>query len=202
MPNNIYNILTIEAPSREALDVVLKQIKGRGKDPRSGADRCISFTRIVPHPHVNLQTTVKGSYGHDKPLWYEWNIERWGTKWDAYACQPPQIDSNTVVLRYDTANGSSAKVIYALSANYPGCTFTLECGEDMNQWHRVLVFTANDWNLIKAFDDGIGFGWTDDEAAQWLDPEILYPYRPEDLRFYANEAEYEAAIERRKGKVA
>lgn len=51
------------------------------------------------------------------PTWYEWCIQNWGTKWNAYQCRPLQKDSDTMV--FYTAWSSVPKIVALLSGKYP-----------------------------------------------------------------------------------
>lgn len=66
MPNHITNILYLEGPRSD-----IEQIIGPDSDPE-----IFSFKFVVPHP-VEADTDVNWD-------WYNWHVENWGTKWDAY----------------------------------------------------------------------------------------------------------------------
>lgn len=54
-------------------------------------------------------------YGH--PTWYDWCIEHWETKWNAYQCRPLDAHADTMV--FYTAWGSVPKLTAVLSKRYP-----------------------------------------------------------------------------------
>src|SRR5271157_538853 len=115
MPNWCSNTLIIEAPSPEALDTVLRRIKGKGRD------QFISFTRIVPHPKENM-----GIRGNLQPgnidKWCEWNLEHWGTKWNAHDCDLT-VEGNVATVRFRTAWSPAGEAIRALSQLFPDVNF-------------------------------------------------------------------------------
>lgn len=64
-------------------------------------------------------------YGYDN--WYDWNIENWGTKWNAYDIK---IFQNTI--EFQTAWSTPEPVIQKLSEKFPETTFTIKyADEDM-----------------------------------------------------------------------
>lgn len=80
MPNHVLNIITLKgAPER--ITEILEKIKydeiGIGS---------IDFEKIIPMPsniyRGNLGLKEREQYG--KYNWYDWSIENWGTKWNAY----------------------------------------------------------------------------------------------------------------------
>ena len=68
-----------------------------------------------------LNATLKAFDETGHMYWYDWNINNWGTKWNAYS----QKDTEDDQFHYETANGSSKVVIEALSKEFPDVTLTL-----------------------------------------------------------------------------
>lgn len=100
MPNHITNIIT--APAH----VIDSIINGDGN---------VDFSLIIPEP-AGIERG--GCSGHHEPgvvCWYEWNIQNWGTKWNAY---DTDVISDTEV-RFDTAWSHPLPVIEELVKRFP-----------------------------------------------------------------------------------
>jgi hypothetical protein len=107
MPNHITTIL--RGP-REAIDALLTE---------AGVD----FNRIIPMPDdVITEDDPAGMKGDPIPYpegaidWYDWSIQNWGTKWNAYETEVSEHDT---VVRFDTAWAHPYPVISALSERFP-----------------------------------------------------------------------------------
>jgi hypothetical protein len=94
MPNWCSNSVTIEATDSESL----KQLQNAVNEEKE------LFNQFVPQPKFE---------GSDD--WYMWNVENWGTKWDA---QPFNIhwENNKVSFTMDTAWGPPIKFYEAMEA--------------------------------------------------------------------------------------
>lgn len=53
------------------------------------------------------------------PTWYEWSINNWGTKWNAYECAPNEFSDNSTELNFWTAWAPPHPVLQMLSEQYP-----------------------------------------------------------------------------------
>ena len=117
MPNHIYNVVTFDCPherAAEILQAVEMEVCGLGS---------IDFEKLIPMPEDvyrgPLGMKEMEQYPGDKN-WYDWSINNWGTKWNAYGYDylPQKEDA----LVFNTAWSSVPKVISALSEKYPEVT--------------------------------------------------------------------------------
>lgn len=150
MPNWCSNTLIIEAPSLEALDAVLMRIKGRRKR------QFISFTRIAPHPKENMGIRGNLQPGN-KDKWYDWNLEHWGTKWNAHDCDL-KVDNNVATLGFRTAWDRPREAILALSCLFPDVDFELRYSEWQAGFQGLVRFKAGDDDEIMYMQPEFGFG--------------------------------------------
>lgn len=68
-------------------------------------------------------------YGY--PDWYEWSVDKWGTKWDV--CEPHyECGGDTILMDFETAWNTPKAALLALSRQYPDLTIYLEyASEDL-----------------------------------------------------------------------
>ena len=98
------------------------------------------FNYFVPCPE-ELRNSKKGfpadpneesnteKYGY--ATWYEFNIENWGTKWDACEITIEDFDDDTLTLTFDTAWSPPEQFYFALHDNEWVFTASfVECGCD------------------------------------------------------------------------
>lgn len=67
---------------------------------------------------------------YDAPTWYEWSINNWGTKWNAYGYDENADYSENDNLWFQTAWSASHPVIEKLSQMYPDITFEHEWADE------------------------------------------------------------------------
>ena len=82
-------------------------------------DRITDFAMVIPEPE-NIETG--GCNGEHEPgvvCWYHWNIENWGTKWNAYSTKIGASENGVTELRFESAWSHPYPVIEALSKKFP-----------------------------------------------------------------------------------
>jgi hypothetical protein len=123
MPNWVYNSLTVTADDPEVITKVVTEVRGTEEE---GAEP-ISFQSIIPRP------------AEKESDWYAWNIENWGTKWDA--CNDVQVDHDGTIVSYsfDTAWAPPIPIVKALSERYPETTVELSYEEEQGWGGEVAM---------------------------------------------------------------
>lgn len=133
MPNHITNIIT-----SKRLSDIYKILKGHEAD--------VDFNRLVPMP-----SDVVASYGTAglHPKWYDWSIENWGTKWNAYEiCATPDD------IRFDTAWSCPVPIVQALADHY--IPFRWEyADEDIGHNAGVWTYTGSGDPIYSEFGDPV-----------------------------------------------
>jgi len=111
MPNHITNILHIEGPRSD-----IDQIIGQNDDPEF-----FSFKYVVPHPP---EANEDDDSSWD---WYNWHINNWGTKWDAYETAFISNDTSEpyAEINFQTAWSPPAAWLASAVEKFPNLGFKL-----------------------------------------------------------------------------
>lgn len=117
MPNHIQNIIDIEG-DQDIIDKLKADIycKLNSEELKylNPNDYYFSFKKIIPQPIFK-----------NEEEWYDWNIENWGTKWDAY-----HQNNKDNQLSFQTAWYHCRPVIKKLSMLYPTLTFKVQYADE------------------------------------------------------------------------
>ena len=138
MPNHCYNRVTVYSANTD--DVA--KIKQMFEDENT-------FTQIIPEPDwlntplmssqakfigqergkvgelPQYEDTAFGrmlrfkSTGHTDDRWYDWRVQNWGTKWDAYDVEILDDDPEQLEVGFNTAWSPPESICHALREQYP-----------------------------------------------------------------------------------
>ena len=139
MPNLCDNTLEVSADpkNREAL----KQLKDFVDNSIFEDGDRFTFEGVLPMPKEldipsrfpkteELDALEKANIEkHGHPNWYDWRIEKWGTKWDAYDCYQNDLQLDYVCLGFYTAWSPPLPYYKALSEKYPLLSIDIEYSE-------------------------------------------------------------------------
>ena len=119
MPNNTQNIMKVIG-EKEAVAKCFDLIKGKtSNDPNR--EQLIDFEKIIPMPeHIfrgSLGEKERELYGENN--WYDWSVDNWGTKWNAYYCE--RIDDSTI--KFFTAWSVPEPIYKNISEMFPSLKF-------------------------------------------------------------------------------
>lgn len=81
MPNHIMNRVKITGPI-EKLNEFYNFNKSLAKENNEEEDMELDFNKAIPEPIYNSKSDNTSSDGLLD--WYEWRVDNWGTKWNAY----------------------------------------------------------------------------------------------------------------------
>lgn len=85
-------------------------------------------------------------YGH--PSWYQWSIEHWGTKWNAY--QFAELTPRSDTMEFQTAWSSVPEIIRSLSLRYSEQTISYRWADE-NIGHNVGELTCKSGMITDLF---------------------------------------------------
>lgn len=143
MPNHITNKV-YPRTSGKKLETILETIRSE--------NRIIDFEKIIPMPENifrgNLGNAEREQYGRNN--WYDWSIEHWGTKWNAYDGSYNEFEK---CITFDTAWAMPSKIIVALSEMFPDVEFYVEYADE-DVGHNCGFFTIKngkdyDWDAME-----------------------------------------------------
>jgi len=129
MPNHCVNFLEISDNEGDNIKQVIDAIEG---------ERLIDFSKIIPYPErfaemdavAEAYRKEHGYAGAPKDGFnsggYEWCIENWGTKWNAYKIEVVERDEYRIVIKFETAWSAPRPVIIKLAEMFPQYQFNHE----------------------------------------------------------------------------
>ena len=143
MPNHVTNTLIIIGTEAQ-INAVLEFILGDGED------NYIEFNNIVPQPPEVLESIGANELGNGDLLWYEWRLDNWGTKWEAY--DQMLIEEN--VLQFDTAWSMPEPIYIALSNKFPEIDFEVEWSDEDSSYNCGVGKYRNGEAKINEYEGG------------------------------------------------
>ncbi len=183
MPNWFYLTLEVNG-SRKDVEEFVDNVQGSKKNDTEELE--FDFNHFIPQPN----NIFKESVGSDKkqelneqgiPNWYDWNIENWGTKWNA-TCDVRDIyysseeDVSSVRYGLSTAWADPRPILHKMIEMYPQLHFTIE-GEEESTAYGIYINTSEDVFLEEEptmTDDMNG------KEVYWKDTDSLYYYMDND----------------------
>ena len=133
MPNWCSNRLAVSTWSQtEKEDEAKKQIKeflSKAEVVKEDGEvvSSLSMNNLYPMPK-ELENTKAGITG-DKPNWYDWRVEHWGTKWDIDGCLEYD-DEEYLEYCFDSAWAPPTAFLEKVSKDFPLLKFVLKYEEE------------------------------------------------------------------------
>ena len=151
MPNHCYNRVTLYPAGSDTPKAIadIEKIKGFFEDENT-------FNHIIPEPdwaNIPLMSKdVKGlvydrgkvgelpidgrfpSTDRQDDRWYDWRVQNWDTKWDAYDVEVVDDDPENMEITFNTAWSPPESICHALREQYPDVSiswFYDEPGEEI-----------------------------------------------------------------------
>lgn len=139
MPNHVTNIINADKAVLDAL---------------TGENGEVDFNSVIPMPdnifRGNLGLKERTEHGANN--WYDWSVNNWGTKWNAYSIQ--RVDDQTI--SFETAWAHPLPVIKALSQKFPDYVLTVDyADEDLGyNFGAYTMRNGETTNNFAAFEEG------------------------------------------------
>ena len=107
MPNHVYTRITISDPTKKQKEILKKIEKAEG------------LCRYYKPMPKELEGTTSPS---DKPNWYDWCLENWGTKWGCY-----DFEMDDDVISFTSAwSPIGENIIQMFAKDFPSFTYSWE----------------------------------------------------------------------------
>ena len=173
MPNWVFNHLTIEGSEGDIAKVkaqlnkpFTKQFNLEDKEQVLYSNPVIAFWNIIAPPEDKLDEyfgvhgySDGGKKGDTEYNWYNFNKNKWGTKWDIgvadgveYSETELQEESDTSLhYRFDTAWSPPTPAIQELSKQYPELKITLSYEEE-SEWGGEIEYLAGEEVSVDEYD--------------------------------------------------
>ena len=170
MPNWCDNSAQFSHEDKSKIDLIEKALQAEEKQV---------FNAIRPMPESESEN------------WYDWNVNNWGTKWDASVHEWERRDDNTIWMTFDTA-WAPPTALY---------DFMNEQGYDVSAYYNEggMAFCGK---YEQGFDDCYEYDITDTDSLDQIPEDIADYACLEDSREYweseqeaeREQAEYEATV--------
>ena len=129
MPNHCYNKVTFYSSGNDT-----DETRNQMRDIKQMFDEESIFTQIIPEPdwpntpnkngelpvkHDDPWLTYRWSDGRQDDRWYDWRVQNWDTKWDAYDVEVTDDDPDQFEVTFNTAWSPPEAICSALREQYP-----------------------------------------------------------------------------------
>lgn len=142
MPNWVYNQLTVSG-ERHEVDMFVQKASASAIDWMTEDDRDaeLSFANFI---------RPSDPEGYRNGGWYQWNIDNWGTKWDATRVERSD-EGDSVSYTFDTAWSPPEPVFHAMVEQFPRLDFEMHYLEEQG-WGGELAGRGGIYWIIKQWD--------------------------------------------------
>tara|TARA_R100001460_G_scaffold5911_3_gene15902 strand:+ start:553 stop:1134 length:582 start_codon:yes stop_codon:yes gene_type:complete len=173
MPNWCWNNLEVmcaEEHISELQDFVEKSTKATKEE--------FSFEGTHPMPEEIRETTTA-----DKPCWYDWSCDNWGTKWDACESHVNESEPQYFSVGFETAWSPPIAWIQNIMDKYPNLEFSLEYDEPGMAYGGHLIAES----FSGRFEDN---HWETSSASECCEAKVFYE---DDKEYTLDVGEYQCS---------
>jgi hypothetical protein len=132
MPNHVINHVTFDS----RFDEIKEYVKGE--------NGIFDFNEIVSMPEAVLESTKHRS--SEIPLWYDWSVENWGTKWNCY-----EQEHSHNGFQFWTAWSTPLEVLESLSDAFPDVKITVQYADE-NLGYNCGTYVLQNGSIIEQED--------------------------------------------------
>ena len=135
MPNYCYNTLSVTSDNFEDIKLFFDSNKSINNQDNND-NSLLSFEKSVPKPEIEED-------------WYNWNIQNWGTKWDAIDVvinneseeEFSLENTNELIYTFSTAWGPALTWLETVSKKYPNLCFENEYFESGMDFYGKRIYS-------------------------------------------------------------
>lgn len=99
--------------------------------PKEAEDAFLRMrTDVTPKQWSLGKTAYENQSKYGAQTWYEWSINNWGTKWNAYECSALDLDGESAELSFWTAWSPPHPILMRLAEQYPELSFSHEWADE------------------------------------------------------------------------
>ena len=141
MPNWCLNCLEVSVSSADNIHILNNFIEFNNSDESE-----LDFNKLIPIPDELEGTNTNqeknqdliNKYGYDN--WYDWNINNWGTKWNACEVDSNKNNEMEIIYNFQTAWSPPVPWCTTLFDKYPELNIKLEYEEPAMNFGGYLSF--------------------------------------------------------------
>ena len=177
MPNWFNFTLEVSGKEEDVQEFV-QNVKGSKKYDTK--DYVFDFNHFIPQPD-NIFRGALGSeeekYCKDNnlPDWYNWNVENWGTKWNANVDNSCWTSDYSFTYEMATAWADPRPIFQAMFEKYPHLAFEIEGEEESCEYGLYIKFDKG--NIGSAYEEEPTFvDETNNREVYWESEDYLYRY--------------------------
>jgi len=130
MPNHCHNRVTVYGSDTDETRAQIAKIKSIFEDEKI-------FTHFIPEPNWDTIPNKDGelptqpaddnpyhmpffkSTGNQDARWYDWRLQNWDTKWDAFDVEVTDDDEDQLEVQFNTAWSPPEAICHAMREKYP-----------------------------------------------------------------------------------
>jgi hypothetical protein len=188
MPNWVYNHIDINGTPGDIEAFITKAAKPyktyykpwNEQEPKEQLIEEFSFWNFIAPDQDNLELYFETSGSKPDPTsptgyirtgdtpynWYNWNINNWGTKWDACEVSQERLTDTNLSIRFDTAWDKPDPIFMAMTEQHPELTFDFSWEEEQGwggeaQGYEGEYSVRNEWDIPNSHEDYVALGRED-----------------------------------------
>jgi hypothetical protein len=184
MPNWVSNQITITAKSKTELDLFVAKAKGaESKILEKDSDSLLHFGAFIHPSDEELEK-------YNEEGWYDWNVENWGTKWDACYIDTTRIFDTRFSYSFQTAWSIPEPVFTAMAEQHPELTFEIWSEEEQGwgaEYHAENgnIVLTKEWDIPDCHADYVAKDEEDNCVCSWNeDQDEWYSDCPRPQKFF------------------
>lgn len=177
MPNWVSIKLNVKAQTPEELQSFLADVDVRNDKTQERTEDGnvfeFNFNALVPQPD-NLYRKPTSFEDKERltkqgiPNWYDWNIDNWGTKWNACYTKLNKLSDTECIIYFDTAWSFPSPVIAVMYDKYANLEFNIIVTEESLAFAFEMDADGNVDDLeYTYFSDGKGEVFWNADKQQW-----------------------------------